>query len=627
MSESTEQESVRASVDEAAVGLSLLAEAHPGAGKELAQLPLPALLQLLKDDAARTVPDGDCLELLPGAWNSKPPAQPVGNGGSVKVKELGTMVPGIMGVFVRNGSFAGVGFAVHAGSAGAISWFVSDTDISAIGRIDLRVLGTRTPGVEVVFQDAAEQDLTQFLFEDLPASVVDPTITDLVRATSSTLVASPANVSHVDQATLADDRAPSCSTCGAPVGADANFCNTCGQATRATSDSHGQVQSATPSAGAATHPSAPGYEAKTAARALATSLVALSVFVAAGFFINVLSSNSGTGTVMGIAVREWPWEVEAYQSSQWLYFLYWVLSPFVVAGTALVVVAVPRWRVDAAGFAMMAGVAGIANHTGLLLEGYSFDPGWLPIIVALEALVGFAVIVLALWMVARLPEAPNVPPGYRYAALCLAGAALAIAAITFEGFDRFIWLLPFVLLIVVTTWRRGAAQFGFLLGTLFFNMIWWLAAALFYTEYAEEATTAGAESRIGPSLGLAILLTVAAFALGFVGRSRSVHHMPVGRKVVGISGGTHKSVKQLDTQIASARMTLAMYGDLPDDNKAIARQKVGDVLQAAARAAAAAGQADEARAHLDAALGQPPVPEPADLNWNDLIGQAKASLS
>lgn len=417
------------------------------------------------DRARRRLP-----QPLPGAWNSKPPAQPVGNGGSVKVRSLARWCRASWGL-VRNGSFAGVGFAVHAGQCGRdLMVRFRSTDISAIGRIDLRVLVRGPPESKSSFKTQQNRTSHSSSSKTCPhPSSTQPSPTSFGQRqvrwspppqTCHTLIRRPWRTIGTFNAVPG----------GAPVGADANFCNTCGQATRATSDSHGQVQSATPSAGAATHPSAPGYEAKTAARALATSLVVR--FVAAGFFINVLSSNSGTGTVMGIAVREWPWEVEAYQSSQWLYFLYWALSPFVVAGTALVVVAVPRWRVDAAGFAMMAGVAGIANHTGLLLEGYSFDPGWLPIIVALEALVGFAVIVWRCgW--SRLPEAPNVPPGYRYAALCLAGAALAIAAITFEGFDRFIWLLPFRSIDCGHDVAARCRPVRIPSRTLFFNMIWW----------------------------------------------------------------------------------------------------------------------------------------------------------
>lgn len=95
---------------------------------------------------------------------------------------------------------------------------------------------------------------------------------------------------------------------------------------------------------------------------------------------------------------------------------------------------------------------------------------------------------------------------------------------------------------------------------------------------------------------------------------------------MGLFGGKHKSLKQLDDQILAARMSLAMYDKLPEENQSIARERVGEALRTASRAAADAGQGAQARQRLDEALKKPPVPEPVDLRWADVIAEAKSAL-
>lgn len=177
LTESGQEAPVRNSIDEAAKGLDILAE-FPSAGKAMAAMQLPMLLGMMKDDATDALAAGDCLEILPGAWNSKPPERPAGHRSALKIKDVGEFVPGIMGVFLEDGNFAGVAFALCTGEGG-FSWFIHASDLSAVGRIDLRVFGTRTPGIECVFQDAGEQDITQFFFQDLPADIVDRSFENL----------------------------------------------------------------------------------------------------------------------------------------------------------------------------------------------------------------------------------------------------------------------------------------------------------------------------------------------------------------------------------------------------------------------------------------------------------------
>jgi hypothetical protein len=93
-----------------------------------------------------------------------------------------------------------------------------------------------------------------------------------------------------------------------------------------------------------------------------------------------------------------------------------------------------------------------------------------------------------------------------------------------------------------------------------------------------------------------------------------------------LHGRSFKAIKNLHSQLNSARAVLGMWPALAEGQKGHARVGVFVQVMEASRAVARAGHAEAAHAALDEAAGKPPKVDPPELTWASVIDAARLAL-